>query len=103
MSRDPSYAENGPAYMMADAEMEAEEAAAAAGYPKPLVGPHLEILRAARLARARENVAAGRGSIFDYVALGAAENPAGAVHDINEHPLAYRAAMEPAGDEGETP
>jgi len=102
VSRDPSYAENGPAYMMADAEMEAEEAAAAAGYPKPLVGPHLECLRAARLARARENVAAGIGSIFDYVAIGAAENPAGAIHDFNEHLLAYRAAVEPASDEGET-
>ena len=102
MSRDPSYAENGPAYMMADAEMEAEEAAAAAGYPKPLVGPHLEILRAARLARARENVAAGIGSIFDYVAIGAAESgPDAAVHDLNEHLLAYRAAARARG-EGET-
>ena len=102
MSRDPACAKTEAEYMMLDYEREAADEAHAAGYPKQLPESAIQVLRAARVRRARENISAGCGSIFDYVAIGAAENPAGAVHDLNEHPLAYRAAAQPAGDEGET-
>lgn len=52
MSREP---EDYPQYMMLEDEREAEEARAAAGYPKPLPESDLAVLRAAYARRERED------------------------------------------------
>jgi hypothetical protein len=77
-----------PAHMMADAEREAEEARAAAGYPKPLPADELAVIQAATVARARERIAAGRGDFIDRVCVSAAdrrdaakETPGGSSHE----------------------
>lgn len=103
MSRDPAYAKTEAEYMMLDYEREAADEAHAAGYPKQLPESAIQVLRAARVRRARENISAGCGSIFDYVALGAAETPLGPVHALNQHLLAFKAAQDLGRDEGETP
>jgi hypothetical protein len=60
-------------FMMEEMEREADEARAAAGYPPRLSAEDVENLYQARLARARERVAAGRGTFGDHITVGAAD------------------------------
>ena len=74
MNAQPEDAGSEAQYMMLDAAREAEEARAAAGYPPRLSAEDLEILCQARLARARERMAAGTGTFTDEIIVAAADN-----------------------------
>jgi len=65
--------ENYPQFMMAEAEREAEDAAFAAGYPKPVPAYMRAFWQTLRAHRAAERIAAGNGSFVDYVCVAARE------------------------------